>query len=99
MQTFFHPRLSLVRGESRRGGQDGWLVWGRSSSSVADTKEPFAWTIASDNRRSLVPTWTAIFTLLSSRPTVSRNATPKRHEPKQIDRCHLLHDGSRETVV
>ena len=31
-------------------GQDGWLVWGRSSSSVADTKEPFAWTIASDNK-------------------------------------------------
>ena len=24
---------------------------------------------------------------------------PKRHEPKQIDRCHLPHDGSGETVV
>ena len=31
-------------------GQDGRLVWGRSSSAVADTKEPFAWAIASDNK-------------------------------------------------
>ena len=31
-------------------GQDGRRVWGHSSSSVADTKEPFAWTIASDNK-------------------------------------------------
>ncbi len=31
-------------------GQDSRLVWGRSSSSAADTKEPFAWTIASDNK-------------------------------------------------
>jgi hypothetical protein len=31
-------------------GQDGRLVWGRSSSAVADTKEPFAWAITSDNK-------------------------------------------------
>ena len=31
-------------------GQDGQVAWGRSSSSVADTKEPFAWAIASDNK-------------------------------------------------
>ena len=31
-------------------GQDGRLVWGRSSSAVADTKKPFAWAIASDNK-------------------------------------------------
>jgi hypothetical protein len=31
-------------------GQEGRLAWGRSSSAVADTKEPFAWAIASDNR-------------------------------------------------
>jgi hypothetical protein len=28
----------------------GGLFWGRSSSPVADTKEPFAWTIASDKK-------------------------------------------------
>jgi hypothetical protein len=31
-------------------GQEGRLAWGRSSSAVADTKEPFAWAIASDNK-------------------------------------------------
>jgi hypothetical protein len=31
-------------------GQDGRLVWGRSSSGAANTKEPFAWAIASDNK-------------------------------------------------
>jgi hypothetical protein len=31
-------------------GQDGRVAWGRSSSSVADKKEPFAWAIASDNK-------------------------------------------------
>jgi hypothetical protein len=28
----------------------GGLFWGCSSSPVADTKEPFAWTIASDKK-------------------------------------------------
>jgi hypothetical protein len=31
-------------------GQEGRLAWGCSSSAVADTKEPFAWAIASDNK-------------------------------------------------
>jgi hypothetical protein len=31
-------------------GQDGRLAWGHSSSAVADTKEPFAWAIASDHK-------------------------------------------------
>jgi hypothetical protein len=31
-------------------GQDVRLAWGRSSSAIADTKEPFAWAISSDNK-------------------------------------------------
>jgi len=31
-------------------GQDGRVAWGRSSSAAADTKEPFVWAIARDNR-------------------------------------------------
>jgi hypothetical protein len=31
-------------------GQDGRLAWGRSSSAVMETKEPFAWAISSDNK-------------------------------------------------
>ena len=30
--------------------QDGQVAWGRSKSAAADTQEPFAWAIASDNR-------------------------------------------------
>jgi hypothetical protein len=31
-------------------GQEGRLAWGHASSSVAPTKEPFAWAIAADNK-------------------------------------------------
>jgi hypothetical protein len=31
-------------------GQDGHLVWGSTSSTNNDSKEPFAWALASDNK-------------------------------------------------
>jgi hypothetical protein len=31
-------------------GQDGRLVWGTTSSANNDSKEPFAWALASDNK-------------------------------------------------
>jgi hypothetical protein len=34
-------------------GQDGRVAWGHSASAVADTKEPFAWAIAADNKTIL----------------------------------------------
>src|SRR5215218_7813603 len=44
------PRVREIEATHTVEGQDGRLAWGRSSSAVADTKEPFAWTIASDNK-------------------------------------------------
>ena len=44
------PRVRDIEATHVVEGQEGRLVWGRSSSSVADTKEPFAWAIASDNK-------------------------------------------------
>src|SRR6266852_952551 len=44
------PRVRDIEATYIVDGQDGRLVWGRSSSTVADTKEPFAWAIASDNK-------------------------------------------------
>ena len=44
------PRVRDIEATYVVEGQDGRLVWGRSSSAVADTKEPFAWAIASDNK-------------------------------------------------
>jgi opacity protein-like surface antigen len=31
-------------------GQEGRLAWGRSSSTIAKTDEPFAWAISADNK-------------------------------------------------
>jgi hypothetical protein len=47
------PRVRDIEATYLVDGQDGRLVWGRSSSAVADTKEPFAWAIASDNKSIL----------------------------------------------
>jgi hypothetical protein len=44
------PRVRDIEPTYTVEGQEGRLVWGRSASTAADTKEPFAWAIASDNR-------------------------------------------------
>jgi hypothetical protein len=47
------PRVREIEATHTVEGQDGRVAWGRSSSGAADTKEPFAWAIASDNRTRL----------------------------------------------
>ena len=44
------PRVREIEATHIVDGQDGRVAWGRSSSTVADNKEPFSWAIASDNR-------------------------------------------------
>jgi hypothetical protein len=44
------PRVRDIEATHIVDGQEGRLVWGRSSSKAADNKEPFAWTISSDNK-------------------------------------------------
>ena len=44
------PRVRDIEATYIVEGQDGRLLWGRSSSTAADTKEPFAWAIAGDNK-------------------------------------------------
>jgi hypothetical protein len=44
------PRLPDIEMTDIVEGQDGRLAWGRSSSAVMDTKEPFAWAMSSDNK-------------------------------------------------
>jgi hypothetical protein len=34
-------------------GQDGWLLWGTTSSANNDSKEPFAWALSADNKTIL----------------------------------------------
>jgi hypothetical protein len=71
------PRVRDIEATHVVEGQEGRLVWGRSSSSVADTKDPLPGQLRATTRRSSVPTWTALFTSLSSRPTAWRSATPR----------------------
>jgi hypothetical protein len=44
------PRVRDIEATHTVEGQDGRLAWGHSSTTVADTKEPFAWVISSDNK-------------------------------------------------
>jgi hypothetical protein len=44
------PRVRDIEATYVVEGQDGRLLWGRSSSTAANTQEPFAWAIASDNK-------------------------------------------------
>jgi hypothetical protein len=48
--TSSRPRVPDIEAIHVVEGQDGRLAWGRSSSATADTKEPFTWAIASDNK-------------------------------------------------
>lgn len=44
------PRVHEIEATHTVEGQDGRVAWGHSSSAVADTKEPFVWAVASDNK-------------------------------------------------
>lgn len=44
------PRVRDIETTHVVEGQEGRVAWGKSASAVADTKEPFAWAIASDNK-------------------------------------------------
>ena len=44
------PRVRDIEATYVVEGQDGRLAWGHSASSAANTQEPFAWAIASDNK-------------------------------------------------
>jgi hypothetical protein len=44
------PRVRDIEVTYIVDGQEGRLAWGRASSTTADTKEPFAWAMSSDNK-------------------------------------------------
>ena len=75
------PRVREIETTHVVEGQDGRLLWGRSSSTTADTKEPFAWAIASDNKSIVGADMDGYFriTLLS---------------PDRMERCYA-HNAAR----
>src|ERR1700738_1339521 len=44
------PRVRDIEATYTVDGQEGRVAWGRCLFTVADTKEPFAWAISSDNK-------------------------------------------------
>jgi hypothetical protein len=44
------PRVRDIDATYVVEGQDGRVAWGHSSSTNSDTKEPFTWAIAADNK-------------------------------------------------
>jgi hypothetical protein len=44
------PRVRDIEATYIVDGQDGRVAWGRSASAAANTMEPFAWAMASDNK-------------------------------------------------
>ena len=77
------PRVRDIEATHVVEGQDGRVAWGRSSSAVADNKEPFAWAIASDNRSIVGADMDGYFriTLIS---------------PDRMEKCYV-HNGTSPT--
>lgn len=67
-------------------GQHERLAWGRSSSTAADTIEPFAWAIASDNKSIVGADLDGYFriTLIS---------------PERIEKCYAHNSTSRSRSI
>ncbi len=77
------PRVRDIEARHVVEGQDGRVAWGRSSSAVADTKEPFAWAIASDNKTIIGADMDGYFRIT----LVSRN---------RMEKCYV-HNGTSPT--
>ena len=77
------PRVRDIEATHVVEGQDGRVAWGRSSSAVADTKEPFAWAISSDNKSIVGADMDGYFriTLIS---------------PDRMEKCYV-HNGTSPT--
>jgi hypothetical protein len=87
------PRVRDIEATYAVEGQEGRLAWGRSSSAVADTKEPFAWALASDNKSILGADMDGYFhiTLISSdrmEKCYVQNGTSPTHAV--VATCHIM---------
>jgi hypothetical protein len=87
------PRVRDIEATYVVEGQEGRLAWGRSSSAVADTKEPFAWALASDNKSILGADVDGYFyiTLISSdrmEKCYVQNGTSPTHAI--VATCHMM---------
>jgi hypothetical protein len=87
------PRVRDIEATYVVEGQDGYLAWGRSSSAIANTQEPFAWAISRDNKTIVGADVDGYFRItLFSRDRmekcyVQNAATPSR---AIVATCHMM---------
>ncbi len=80
------PRVHDIEATYVVEGQEGRVAWGRSSSTAADTKEPFAWAISSDNRSIVGADVDGYFRIT----LLSRN---------RIEKCYVQNAASPSTAI
>jgi hypothetical protein len=87
------PRLRDIEATYVVEGQEGRLVWGRSKSAVANTQEPFAWAIASDNKTILGADVDGYFRItLVSPDRIEKCYTQNATGPSKaiVATCHMM---------
>lgn len=91
--TADQPRVRDIEATYTIEGQDGRLAWGHSSSSVADTKEPLAWAIASDNKTIVGADMDGYYRItLLSRDRMEKCYTHNATGPSRsvVATCHVM---------
>ena len=92
------PRVRDIEATYIVEGQDGSLAWGRSSSTVANTQEPFAWAIASDNKTIVGADMDGYFRItLISPDSIEKCYTHNGTSPTQsiVATCHVMNRVNR----
>ena len=92
------PRVRDIEATYIVDGQDGRLAWGRSSSTAANTQEPFAWAIASDNKTIVGADMDGYFRItLISPDSIEKCYTHNGTSPTHaiVATCHVMNRVSR----
>jgi hypothetical protein len=80
------PRVRDIEATYVVEGQEGRVAWGHSSSTNADTKEPFSWAIAGDNKTIIGADIDGYFHIV----VVS---------PDRIDKCYTQNSASPSKAI
>ena len=92
------PRVRDIEATYVVDGQDGRLAWGHSSSTAANTQEPFAWAIASDNKTIMGADLDGYFRItLVSPDRMEKCYTQNAISPSQaiVATCHMMDRAKR----
>ena len=92
------PRVRDVSATHIVEGQDGRVAWGRSSTAVADQKEPFVWALTNDNRSIIGADLDGYFRITMITPDrmekcyVHNGTSPSR---SMVATCYLMDRGKK----